>query len=63
MLWEWVRWGPRRCGSRFELALELELGRLTAASSDIVDWASGSGDVYSRQSRERFGLDVLGSSL
>ena len=61
MLWEWVRCGPGRCGSRFELALELELGRLTAASSDIVDLGQWKWDVYSRPSRER--LDVLGSSL
>ena len=26
-----------RCGSRFEEVLELELGRLAAASADIVD--------------------------
>ena len=37
MLWEWVRCGVGRCGSRLEFVLELELGRLTVASSDIVD--------------------------
>ena len=30
-----VGFGGGRCGSRFELELELELGRLTVASSDI----------------------------
>lgn len=36
MLLECVRCGAGRCGSRFELVLELELGRLTAASSDMM---------------------------
>lgn len=35
-----------RCGSKFEAALELELGRLAATSSDIVDLAGGTGGVF-----------------
>lgn len=35
-----------RCGSRFEAALELELGRLAATSSDIVDLANRNGGVF-----------------
>lgn len=35
-----------RCGSRFEVALELELGRLAATSSDIVDLANGNEGVF-----------------
>ena len=40
MFWECVRCAVGRCGSRLELTLalelELELGRLAAASSDML---------------------------
>ena len=50
MFAEWVRCGVGRCGSRFELALELELGRLAAGSSDMLmqgcrKWEMGSGKM------------------
>lgn len=53
MLFEWVRCGVGRCGSRLEVALELELGRLAAASSDMVDAALLDLGVYCRGSGGR----------
>ena len=56
MLFEWVRCGTGRCGSRLELALELELGRLADGSSDMLTQLVGQCCLF-RTLRRR--LDVV----